>query len=332
MKTKTRPRSKVDLNPVHFKYFTTKDIKVDEDSRTVSGYLSVFNVVDSDGDYITRGAFAKSITERGPDSSTNRKIAFLWQHDMKDPIGRMTVLKEDNIGLYFEAVLDDDPSVPNAGRALTQLKSGTINQFSIGYQYVWDKMEYDEDLDAFVCKEINLFEGSVVTMGANEFTFFDGMKSSMVKDLKAKLIKETDAFIKTLPAAQQYECRLIILKNIQLATAKIKGSTVPKDPEENEDDTQEDTDQNLEFIHKCLPVHAKGLEMIDAYQGAVDNDELQDCMKNMQDMHTDCMSKMLDIKADIKGEKSLPEPRRKHSQEPVTDLKKLLNETNFFTS
>jgi HK97 family phage prohead protease len=314
--------------PVNFKSLIDQKYTVTEGSRTVSGYLSIFNVVDSDSDMIIKGAFAKSITERGPDSDTHRKIAFLWQHDMKQPLGKMTVLKEDNIGLYFEAKLDD---IPEADRALTQLLSGTLDNFSIGFQYVWDKMEYDEEMEAFICKEINLFEGSVVTLGANEYTFFDGMKSSTMKDAKQKLLRETEVFIKSLPAAQQYECRQIIMKNAQMALAK--AATVPQDPEENEDDTQEDTDQNLEFIHKCLPVHAKGLEMIDAYQGAVDNDELQDCMKSMQDVHTDCMSKMLDIKADIKGtEKSLPEPRRKHSQEPVTELKKLLNETNFFTS
>ena len=131
--------------PVNFKSIDQK-YNIVEGSRTVSGYLSIFNVVDSDSDMIVKGAFAKSITERGPESATNRKIAFLWQHDMKQPLGRMTVLKEDNTGLYFEAKLDD---IPEADRALTQLLSGSLNQFSIGFSYVWDKMEYDEALDAF---------------------------------------------------------------------------------------------------------------------------------------------------------------------------------------
>lgn len=312
--------------PVNYKNIHEVKYDFKEDSLTVSGYLSIFNKVDSDGDYIIKGAFAKSISERGPDSSTHRKIAFLWQHDMKDPIGRMTVLKEDNVGLYFEAVLDDPDSVPNAKRALSQLKSGTLDQFSIGFQYVWDKIEYDEEKEAFICKEINLFEGSVVTLGANEFTFFDGMKSSLMKDIKQKLVKETEAFIKSLPANLQYECRQIIAKNIEVATAKsIDAGDDGADGEAE--------DPNLDFIHKCLPMHGKCLDFINQNQDAVDNDDLTDCMKEMTDMHTDCMGKMLDIKDNITGKKSLREPRRKAlPSEPIKNLKAELENINFFTT
>ena len=327
MKTMTKSKYSRPNLPLNFKDVHELKYEFKEDSLTVSGYLSVFNKVDSDGDYITKGAFSKSIAERGPDSSTHRKIAFLWQHDMKDPIGRMTVLKEDNIGLYFEAVLDDPESVPNAKRARTQLKSGTLDQFSIGYAYVWDKMEYDEELEAFVCKEINLFEGSVVTLGANEFTFFDGMKTSIMKDIKQKLVKETEAFIKSLPTNFQYECRQIIMKNVQ--SALVKAIDAGDDGADGES-----SDPNLDFIHKCISgVHAKGLQLIDDYSDQVDNDELTDCMKDMQDQHTDCMQKLLDIKDNIKGEKSLRQPRKKAlTPEPILDLASELQNINFFTT
>ena len=330
MQTKKSKYSRPAL-PVNYKSLHEYKYTFDENSLTVSGYLSIFNVVDSDSDMIVKGAFAKSITERGPDSDTHRKIAFLWQHQMSQPIGKMKVLKEDNIGLYFEAVLSDPEAVPLAKQALAQLKDGVLDQFSIGFSYVWDKMEYDEALDAFVCKEINLFEGSVVTLGANEYTFFDGMKSSQMKDAKTKLLKETESFIKSLPADQQYACRQIITKNIQLAAARLKGDTVPQDPEQ--DDPDESEDPNMDYIHKCLGVHAKGLGLIDDYSDAVDNDDLTDCMKEFKDLHTDCMTKVLDIKADIQGDgKSLRQPRQKALPEPITDLKAALESTNFFTS
>jgi HK97 family phage prohead protease len=321
-----RKLAKIDLHPVHHKYIRGKDIKVDEESRTISGYLSIFNVVDSDGDYIVRGAYAKSIKERGPDSNTHRKIAFLWQHDMKDPIARITVLKEDAIGLYFEAVLDT--GVASADRALIQLKSGTLDQFSVGYQYVWEMMEYDDDLEAFVCKEITLFEGSVVTLGANEFTFFDGMKSSEMKNAKQQLLKETEAFIKSLPAEHQYECRMLIMKNINLATAKSKKEIDAGD--DGADGTSDDP--NLDFIHKCLPIHGKALGLINDHQDDVDNDELQDCMKSMQDFHTDAMNQMTNIKSDIQGGKSLATRPRKalRTDRPIEDLATVLAETKFF--
>jgi uncharacterized protein len=312
--------------PVNYKALPEQKYSVLEDSRTVSGYLSIFNVVDSDGDLIVKGAFAKSISERGPDSSTNRKIAFLWQHDMTQPLGKMTVLKEDNTGLYFEAKLDD---IPEADRALKQLLSGTINQFSIGYSYVWDKMEYDEALDAFVCKEINLFEGSVVTLGANEYTFFDGMKSNQMKDAKTKLLRETETFIKGLPAEQQYACRQLIMKNVQMALVARRKEIEGGD--DGDDGTSEDP--NLDFIHKNLALHGKGLAMIDDASDEVDNDELTDCMKSMQDMHTDCMSQLTDIKDSITGEKSHSGSRRRKGAlpgEPIKDLEAALAETKFF--
>jgi len=98
----------------------------DEASRTIKGYLSVFGVKDLQGEKIIKGAFAKSISERGPGSNSKYKILMLWMHDFCDPIGQFTVLKEDNYGLYFEAVVDP---VPNGDRALLQVKTGTLSQY-----------------------------------------------------------------------------------------------------------------------------------------------------------------------------------------------------------
>ena len=233
MTSESRKRSKLSLSPVHNKSITFKESTVSDDGKKVSGYLSTFGVKDSDGDIIIKGAYAKSLNERGPNSTANGKIAFLWQHDMTDPIGRFTALQEDNQGLYFEAELDE--GIPSADRALKQLQSGTLNQFSIGFQYVWDKMEYVEDLDAFVIKEVNLFEGSVVTLGANGYTYFDGMKSDLLESETEKTIKETEAFIKSLPKEFQYKARTVISKNIALSVSQpgkpLIKSKEPREPE-----------------------------------------------------------------------------------------------------
>src|ERR1700694_4817406 len=208
MKTK----QKLNLRPVQYKTFAFKDMAIDEGKRKVSGYLAIFGNKDTDDDILIKGCFAKSITDRGTESATNRKIAFLFQHDMRDPIGRFTLLKEDETGLYFEAILDE--GVESADRTLIQLKSGTLNQFSIGYQYVWDRTEYDQELDAFIIKEVNLFEGSVVTLGCNEATFFAGMNSRLQREKKLELLEQTEDFINTLPRKFQYETRQLIAKHI----------------------------------------------------------------------------------------------------------------------
>jgi HK97 family phage prohead protease len=186
----------------------------DEATRTIKGYLAVFGNVDLQGEKLVKGCFAKSIAERGPNSTSKYKILMLWQHDFCDPIGQFTKLVEDDYGLYFEAVLD---AVPNGDRTLLQIKSGTLNQFSIGYDYVWDKVEYDETDDSLVLLEVMLFEGSVVTLGANMETY--AIKAG--KDLvaaKEDLDYETEEVLKSIPFNKRLEFKQLLTKHIQLAT------------------------------------------------------------------------------------------------------------------
>ena len=181
--------------------------------RTISGYLAVFNVKDSDNDIITKGAFAKSINERGPQSKGGNKIAFLWQHDMREPLGKMTKLQEDDFGLYFECALDE---IEQADRCLKQLESGTLNNFSIGFQYVWDKIDYDEDKDAFICRELALYEGSVVTLAANDMTYYAGLKSEQIVEEIAQVKEDIDELLATLHTRKALELRQYLSKYLAL--------------------------------------------------------------------------------------------------------------------
>lgn len=171
--------------------FDTPEI-IDDKYHIVRGKFSAFGNIDDDRDRIHKGAFAKSIIELGPESSTNRKIAFVWQHDMRDPIGKHTLLEELDSGAYFNARLSDFDAVPNAKRTWYQLNDGTLNQFSYGLRYNFDKMEYDEVDDAWDIYELSFYEISPVTAGANEQTEFVEFLSD-VKSTKSYLssIKET---------------------------------------------------------------------------------------------------------------------------------------------
>jgi len=197
----------------------TIDLKVevlDETDRTIKGYLIVWGQRDTYGTSFIKGCCAKSIKERGPDSGSKQKIAHLWQHNSDEPTGRFTVLKEDKYGLYFEAELDD---VEIGNRELRQLRSGTLNQFSVGFEYVWDKMEYDELSDTILLYEIILYEGSVVTFSSNPETYVFRSPELLLKD-KENLIDETDNFIKSLPKNRQLELRQLITRHISLANIK----------------------------------------------------------------------------------------------------------------
>lgn len=170
-----------------FKIFAKELNIINEDEHIIEVKFASFGNIDSDRDLLVKGCFAKSINDRGPDSATNRKIAFLWQHDIKDPIGKILKIEEREYGAYAIIRLSDFDAVPNAKRAYSQLMDEVLNQFSFGFEYVWDKMEYDEEKDAFIIFEVKLHEISIVTMGANEETEFIGEVKNMksfVKNLK----------------------------------------------------------------------------------------------------------------------------------------------------
>lgn len=190
MKTdKIQQKKETVKNRQLFKLTVKEASVVDEDKHVIEVKFASFGNVDSDGDLLVKGCFAKSIKDRGPESSTNRKIAFLWQHDMRDPIGKIMKIEEREDGAYATVQLSDFDAVPNAKRAYYQLQEGTLNQFSFGFNYIWDKMEYDEEKDAFIIMEVKLYEISVVTMGANEETEYIGEIDDMkafVRDLKEK--------------------------------------------------------------------------------------------------------------------------------------------------
>lgn len=199
-----------------FKEFAVKELSYNGESRTISGYAAVFNNRDKAGDILLKGCFAKSIQDRGPESQANDKIIMLWQHDQHEPIGKISVLIEDEKGLYFEAVIDD---VERGNQAIKQLESGTLNQFSIGYSYVWEKCEYDQERDAFIVKEVVLYEISVVSIGCNGETEYLGLKSEST-DPYEDLKNEIESAIKGLPIRKKEEIQTLVRKALSLGQFK----------------------------------------------------------------------------------------------------------------
>ena len=94
---------------MQYKLFSinSKDVQYSPESRTISGYAAIFGNKDKAHDILLKGCFSKSINERGPQSQANDKIILLWMHDLSEPLGFITELKEDDRGLYFEARIDE---------------------------------------------------------------------------------------------------------------------------------------------------------------------------------------------------------------------------------
>lgn len=126
---------------------------------------------------IARGAFSKTLAEQG------ERVRILWQHDQHDPIGMPVAMAEEADGFQIRFRLDP---VPNGVRAATQLKSGTLEGLSIGFDPIkwemvpekeWTKLALSdagreklarEDYHGPIrlISEIRLWEVSIVTAAA----------------------------------------------------------------------------------------------------------------------------------------------------------------------
>lgn len=150
-------------------------LKSVSDTGEFEGYGSVFGVKDSYSDIVIPGAFTKSLD--------NWKVkggqpAMLWQHKTDEPIGVYTEMKEDDVGLFVKGrlLIDDDPL---AKRAHAHMKAGSLTGLSIGYML--KDWEYDRTKDAFLLKEIDLWEVSPVTFAANDEARISDVKSAFAR-------------------------------------------------------------------------------------------------------------------------------------------------------
>ena len=147
------------------------EIKSISDTGAFTGYGSVFGVKDSYSDIVIKGAFANSLNKW---KEKGRLPALLWQHKMDEPIGYYTKMVEDDNGLYLEGqlLINDDPL---AKRAHAHMKAKSLSGLSIGY--VLNDYDYDKEKSAFILKDIDLWEVSVVTFPANDEARIDNVKS-----------------------------------------------------------------------------------------------------------------------------------------------------------
>lgn len=133
--------------------------------RRIEGYAAVFGNRDAYGDIIMQGAFERSLRER-PD------VKVLWQHNTREPIGKQEAAVEDDFGLAVVGALTNTDHV--TGTVVPLLLDGVITGLSIGYNVMEE--DYDGDLEAWLLKDIELFEWSPVTFPANELATISEVK------------------------------------------------------------------------------------------------------------------------------------------------------------
>lgn len=220
-----------DVKSEHPALIETRSVNLDK--RIVEGYAVVW---DSKNDYqevFHRGSFAKSIQDKGPDSTSKFTIKF--RHEHNETIGLMAELIEDEIGLYFRTYPLDKGDLED--EVLRKLKSGVFNNFSIGFRYARGKYTWDEETETLYVFEANLFEISVVGIPSDQQTFL--IRSN--EEHQEKLSDDTESFILSLPKDKQLNARHLF------AIYQTLMETEPLDPKEKAlTNKNEQRDEDLE--------------------------------------------------------------------------------------
>ncbi|UOR05859.1 HK97 family phage prohead protease [Hymenobacter aerilatus] len=159
---------------------------IDAEQRTVTFYAAAFGSVDSHGDIILKGAFAKTIKENAA------RFKWLNQHDTYQLIGRVLSIEEDDFGLLVTC----KASETTLGNDVLALESDRTYEHSIGFNTIVS--EWDSSQEIRIIKEIQLWEVSSVTWGSNPNTPTVSMKSMSRQEKGDYLLKKLSRLHTTL--------------------------------------------------------------------------------------------------------------------------------------
>lgn len=149
-------------------------VKALKDAGRFEGYASVFDNVDEGMDVMEKGAFKEFAHTR------DGKVLVLYQHSMRDPIGKADVSQDDK-GLHFDAQLVMGDAT--AQKAYEHMKAGTIDGMSIGF----DILPGGAELTNAGVRRISaakLWEISVVTFGMNPLARIEAVKAARMSTIR----------------------------------------------------------------------------------------------------------------------------------------------------
>lgn len=143
---------------------------------------AVFDVIDSYGDRIIKGAFAETLAgwkEKGD------PIPVIFQHlwgDVFSHVGYVLEAVESETGLRYKGKLDIEPELENAqARQVYRLmKSRRLTQQSFGFDVIDGRSVTEEGRDVFEITRVHLYEVGPCLVGVNQATNLLDIKSGSV--------------------------------------------------------------------------------------------------------------------------------------------------------
>lgn len=256
----------------------SKSVKeVDMTNRIVKFIGNTYFYIDSDQDMLIPGCASKSINDRGPQSNATAKIKHQSDHvlNTKNVVGRFTVVDERNIDgmdvLYCESHI---APTTKGNDDLINYQEQIYDNHSIGFRY--KKLEYaekdstneeysknwaefypkalnpekaDEHGFFYVIKEIELFEISVVSYGANKLTAnLTGKSKGNLEAVKTNLFERLDNLNTQLKssASTKDDQKQIDMEILQLKQIITELNIDQPSKKSTEDDTQPLNDDTIE--------------------------------------------------------------------------------------
>ena len=221
-----------------FKNFKIDNISDDDNGLTIEGWGAKYGNKDSYGDIIQPGACTRTIKERG------ERIAFCYQHDIYNPIGKIKTIEDRPEGLFLIVKISDAED-----DIKTKIREGILSEMSIGYRTVNGSTTKVGGEDVMLLHEIMLYEVSLVTIAANPEAIITGMKSEARKEI---ITNEFDRLI-AIERNPEKEFNLMKLKTIiqtAFTTMESEPPTPPKsDPPQKSIVLPENLfTQNLTFV------------------------------------------------------------------------------------
>lgn len=208
---------------LQFKNFEILETKKEDDGRLrISGWAAYFDNVDSYGDIIIRGAFAKTLIER------KGRIAFCLQHDIWNPVAKIEVLEERDMGLWVEALIsasEDDTQI--------KVKEGILSEMSIGYRTINSRSEIRDGIEINVLSEIKLIEISLVTVAANPLAKVVDMKSD---EEKADYISDQFDRVLKIVKNEQINFEIQMLKSLVLGLPPVEKQPIEAESQLSKDE------------------------------------------------------------------------------------------------
>jgi uncharacterized protein len=122
-------------------------------AKRFAGYAAIFTQPDNSGDVIVSGAFARTLEQ------ARQPPLILWQHAPSEPVGRVTRVVEDRLGLYIDGIII--AGCQRGQDAWALMCAGVLQGLSIGYRV--KKARVDPRLKLRFLHEIELLEISLVT-------------------------------------------------------------------------------------------------------------------------------------------------------------------------